>query len=69
MLVWKLFNRSKTLECVEELSFIREILRKDSSVTRQRKLYYQTHSFKNIVESLIKELKENDPFSSSPHLK
>jgi len=52
-----------SLQCEEELSFIKEISRKGSSSTRQRQLYYNTHSFQNVVDSLIQELKENYPAS------
>jgi carboxylate-amine ligase len=54
---------AQSLHCEEELAFVKEISRRGSSATRQRQIYYQTHSFQAVVDSLIAELKENYPSS------
>jgi carboxylate-amine ligase len=53
-----------SLNCAEELSGIEEILKGGSSATRQRRIYYQTHSFDAVVKSLIQELQKNRPVSA-----
>jgi carboxylate-amine ligase len=52
-----------SLKCEEELSYINEILIRGSSSTRQREVFYKTHSLQAVVDLLISELKEDRPFS------
>jgi carboxylate-amine ligase len=50
-----------TLDCAEELSWARDILRTGSSATRQRRIFSETRSLKAVVDTLIAELQENRP--------
>ncbi len=52
-----------TLKCEEELSWVQDILHQESGAVRQRRVYYQTHSLKSVVQSLIQELQENRPMA------
>jgi carboxylate-amine ligase len=52
---------AKALKGEEEMLRIREIIRHGSSYMRQRRVFKQTGSLKAVVDSLVKELKEDTP--------
>src|SRR4030095_4392213 len=54
---------AETLNCAEELLQVNDILKSGSSASRQRAVYYKTHSFDAVVRSLIQEFKEDRPLS------
>lgn len=49
---------ASSLECAEELSYIKQILRDGSSASRQRAVFAKTRSLQTVVESLINEMKD-----------
>jgi glutamate---cysteine ligase / carboxylate-amine ligase len=59
---------ASSLQCLEELSFVEEILRRGSSATRQRHVFYQSKSLITVVRSLVKELQENRMLSAEERI-
>jgi carboxylate-amine ligase len=60
-LVTRLQPVARNLRCEEELLGIRNILRSGPSYTRQRRVFKQTGSLKDVVLSLHRELKDDTP--------
>lgn len=56
MLIERLLPVARRLNSEEELLYLREIIRRGTSATRQRVVYCQTSSFPAVVTALIKEL-------------
>lgn len=52
---------AKRLGCHEEMMGVQDIMRIGPSFKRQRKIYAETGDYKQVVEVLIKELRENLP--------
>lgn len=59
LLIERLLPVAKRLNCLEELLFLPEIIRRGPSATRQRVIFCQTNSLTAVVNSLIKEFKND----------
>ncbi|MFN0156688.1 MAG: hypothetical protein ACKVRP_01295 [Bacteroidota bacterium] len=61
LLLEKLLSVAQTLNSVEEMEYLRQIIARGSSASRQRRVFHEKQNLQAVVDLLIQEFKTDTP--------